>query len=58
MTVNRTADELLAHLEEMKASGVDLSKVECWGWDDGTIVFAYDESEDYSNLVKNFEASA
>lgn len=51
---HRTADQLLAHLLEMQGKGVDLSKVDCWGWDDGSVIF--DDPEDlYMGLVNNFE---
>lgn len=50
----RTADQLLAHLLEMQAQGVDLSKVDCWGWDDESIIFS-DPEDLYRGLVNNFE---
>lgn len=51
---HRTADQLLAHLLEMQAKGVDLSKVDCWGWDDETIIFQ-DPEDLYRGLVNDFE---
>lgn len=51
---HRTADQLLAHLLELQAKGVDLSKVDCWGWDDETIVFQ-DPEDLYPGLVNDFE---
>ena len=54
---HRTADHLLAHLLELQAKGVDLSKVDCWGWDDGSVIF--DDPEDlHHGLVDDFDAKA
>lgn len=51
---HRTADQLLGHLLELQAKGVDLSKIDCWGWDDESVIF--DDPEDlYRGLVDDFQ---
>lgn len=54
---HRTAEQLMTHLLEMQAKGVDLSKVDCWGWDDGSVIF--DDPEDlYRGLIADLEPKA
>lgn len=38
-TQNPSAAQLLAHILAMRDAGADLEQIECWGWDDGSIIF-------------------
>lgn len=41
----RNALQLKNHIAAFEAKGVDLSKVSCWGWDDGAILFIYKDGK-------------
>lgn len=48
----RTAQELKQHLQMLEAKGLDLSKVLCWGWDDGSVIF---DSPDFEHQIDGID---
>jgi len=51
---HRTAQELLNHLLAMQARGIDLAKIDVWGWDDETVIM-YDTEELYGRPDLDFK---